>query len=658
MKYRPEIDGLRAVAVLPVIAFHAGFETFSGGFVGVDVFFVISGYLITTILLDDLQGGRFSLMNFYDRRARRILPALFTVIAVSIPFAWMWMTPLAFKDFGQSIAAVVLFASNFLFWWETDYFAAAAELKPLLHTWSLAIEEQFYLFFPLLLAFFWKAGTRRILGLIVILALVSLASGEWAWRNAPAANFYLPMSRVWELFAGSICAVVLRSAPPRPQGLLAAAGLGAILVAIFAFDGSTPFPSLYALLPVGGTALIIVFSSGTAVARLLSWRVLVGIGLISYSAYLWHQPLFAFARIRSVHEPSLLLMTGLGLLALVLAWATWAFVESPFRGRAGAARFSRGQIFSIAGAVAAVFLAFGVLLDRGEGLGWRQAPSGVAYADYDFDHVLRFNYGLSDKCIDMFVKNENCYTSETPDTLVWGDSFAMHITPALLASDPYLSMVQQTMGECMPIKDISITKAKLTFSWGKRCIEFNDKVLEWLSTQSSIEYVVISSPLKVFSYDMMSAQGVINGESKEDLVIKKMKETADLITAMGKRPVFISPTPKIGKNIGECLRTAGFLGATEEICDFKVSQYSDQTISVYDMVDKISDVMPVIRLEDYLCPNEICDMVINGVFIYRDHEHLTVEGSALLGRQIGLVDLVKSRADLFYQKENTRINDD
>lgn len=163
MNYRPEIDGLRAVAVLPVIAFHAGFAGFSGGYVGVDVFFVISGYLITTILLSDLAQGRFSLLDFYDRRARRILPALFTVIAVSIPFAWMWMTPLAFKDFGQSIAAVVLFASNFLFWWETDYFAAEAELKPLLHTWSLAVEEQYYLFFPLLLAALWRGGVRVIM---------------------------------------------------------------------------------------------------------------------------------------------------------------------------------------------------------------------------------------------------------------------------------------------------------------------------------------------------------------------------------------------------------------------------------------------------------------------------------------------------------------
>ena len=457
MKYRPEIDGLRAVAVLPVIAFHAGLEVFSGGFVGVDVFFVISGYLITTILLSDLEKGQFSLLGFYDRRARRILPALFTVIAVSIPFGWMWMTPLAFKDFGQSIAAVVLFASNFLFWWETDYFAAEAELKPLLHTWSLAIEEQFYLFFPLLLALFWKVGVRRIMMLIVVLALVSLTFSEWAWRTAPAANFYLPFSRVWELFAGAICAFLLWRAPPHPQPLLAGLGLAGIVLAIFVFDAETPFPSLYALLPVGGTALIILYSATTPVARLLSARVLVGVGLISYSAYLWHQPLFAFARIRSVHEPSLALMAGLSIAALGLAWLTWRFVEQPFRGRAGAARFPRRAIFVLSGTGMTALLAFGVVLDRGEGLDWRKSPSGVVYADFNFN---RINPGLDFACWDGFNDLPDCRTSQSPDLLLWGDSYAMHLASGLQSSDPDLAMVQQTMSACMPIKDIALINAR------------------------------------------------------------------------------------------------------------------------------------------------------------------------------------------------------
>lgn len=652
MKYRPEIDGLRAVAVLPVIAFHAGLETFSGGFVGVDVFFVISGYLITTILLNDLEQGRFTLLDFYDRRARRILPALFTVIAVSIPFAWAWMTPLAFKDFGQSIAAVMAFASNFLFWWETDYFAAEAELKPLLHTWSLAVEEQFYLFFPLLLAFLWKFGIRRVVAGIVILALVSLFFGEWAWRHAPAANFYLPFSRVWELFAGSICAVVLWHQPRHAQPALAAAGLAAIIAAIFIFDGQTPFPSLYALLPVGGTALIIVFSRGTFVAQLLSTRMFVGIGLISYSAYLWHQPLFAFARIRTVHEPSALLMAGLSLLTLVLAWLTWRFIEAPFRGKAGAARFSRRQIFALSGGAMAAFVAFGVVVDRGEGLDWRKAPSGVAYADFDFSQALRRNVGLSSECRSGFTLSAACRTSDTPELLVWGDSYAMHLVPALLGSDPDLAMVQQTKSACSPIRGVSITNAKYPFSWAEGCIAYNDRVLEWLAAQPDISYVMMSSVLSILGLDLVNVSGDIRPDNQIDFIFEEVQQTASEIRAMGKYPVFVSPTPRAGGDVGACLTAMTLFGSPDDICDFAVADLTKGTLRNQAFVRRLSGIMPIIALEDYICPDGLCDMQIDDVFMYRDTGHLSVEGSAFLGKRINFAALVKARADAFYADEN------
>ncbi len=336
MKYRPEIDGLRSIAVLPVILFHGGVAAFSGGFVGVDVFFVISGYLITTIIVSRIDAGRFSLLDFYNRRARRILPALVLVVACSIPFAWIWMLPTEFKDFAQSISAVSLFSSNFLFWIESDYFAAAAEEKPLLHTWSLAVEEQYYIVFPLLLMLFWRRWSRGTVMLLCGIFLISLIASQILSSRAPETNFYLLPSRAWELMAGSLCAIWLLRAPPQiGQGAregLAALGLGLILLSIFVYDKTTPFPSVYALAPVLGTALIILFAvRGTGVARLLSLKIPVGIGLISYSAYLWHQPLFAFARLRSPVEPEIGLMMGLAALSLGLAYLSWRFVEQPFR---------------------------------------------------------------------------------------------------------------------------------------------------------------------------------------------------------------------------------------------------------------------------------------------------------------------------------------
>lgn len=332
MKYRAEIDGLRALAVLPVILFHAGFEVFSGGFVGVDVFFVISGYLITSILISDLKNNRFSFIDFYERRARRILPALFLVVLLCIPFAWLLMLPSQMLDFSESLVAVVFFASNILFWQESGYFESSAEEKPLLHTWSLAVEEQFYLLFPVFLFLVWRLGSNRVFWAIGFLAGFSLLLSEWGWRNAWVANFYLIPTRAWELLLGSMAAFVVSKKGVRPNNFFALSGLIAIVASIFIYDESTPFPSIYSLVPVlGVVSIVLCADSETLAGRLLKTKVLVGIGLISYSAYLWHQPIFAFARITA--PESLALMMGLSIASLGLAYLSWKYVEVVFRNK-------------------------------------------------------------------------------------------------------------------------------------------------------------------------------------------------------------------------------------------------------------------------------------------------------------------------------------
>ena len=337
MDYRKEIDGLRAVAVVPVILFHAGFETFSGGFVGVDVFFVISGYLITTIILAELEQGKFSLVKFYERRARRILPALFVVMLVCIPFAWFWLLPSDMKDFSQSLVAVSLFLSNILFWRESGYFDTAAELKPLLHTWSLAVEEQYYVMFPLFLLLFWQFGKRFILVTLGLAFVASLALAQWAAYANPAAAFYLLPTRGWELLIGVFAAFYLyqakhkniRNITSEVGGWL---GVALILYAVFSYSKATPFPGLYALLPTLGAALVILFATHqTTAGRFIGSKALVGIGLISYSSYLWHQPLFAFARHISLQGNSDIVFFILSTLSLILAHFSWRYIETPFR---------------------------------------------------------------------------------------------------------------------------------------------------------------------------------------------------------------------------------------------------------------------------------------------------------------------------------------
>jgi peptidoglycan/LPS O-acetylase OafA/YrhL len=333
--YRPEIDGLRALAVLPVIFFHAGFELLEGGFVGVDVFFVISGYLITAILYREIQGGTFTLARFYERRIRRLYPALTLVTFACLPFAWLWLLPSDFRQFLHSMAAIQVFASNIYFWQEMGYFSTAAELTPLLHTWSLAVEEQFYVVFPLALILL-RSVRRHLLMVLIGLALAAslMLAEHWSTRHPEAAFFLLP-TRAWELLTGSMLALLMERWRPARNALseiLALAGVAMILFAIFTFHNRTPFPGFLALLPVGGTALVIAFAQrDTLVARFLSLRPLIFIGLLSYSAYLWHQPLFAFTRIRFHSSMGVPLYLLLIILTFVLAYLSWRFVETPFR---------------------------------------------------------------------------------------------------------------------------------------------------------------------------------------------------------------------------------------------------------------------------------------------------------------------------------------
>ena len=347
MQYRAEIDGLRALAVLPVILFHAGFEWFSGGFVGVDVFFVISGYLITTIIISEMAEGKFSIVNFYERRARRILPALFFVMAACLPFAWLWLTPGNLKDFGQSLVAVSTFSSNILFWLESGYFDTAAELKPLLHTWSLAVEEQYYIFFPIFLMLTWRLGIKWILILLSIIFFISLGIAQWGAYKSPKAAFFLLPTRGWELLIGVFTAFYLKYNTHLKSHILNQAlsllGFCLIVYSIIAFDKTTPFPSLYALVPTIGTGLLILCAvPKTFIHKILSLKFIVGIGLVSYSAYLWHQPLLAFARNRLLGDASDLILIALCITSLVMAWFSWKFVEGPFRSRT---YFSRNLVF-------------------------------------------------------------------------------------------------------------------------------------------------------------------------------------------------------------------------------------------------------------------------------------------------------------------------
>jgi len=335
LSYRPEIDGLRAIAVIPVILFHAGFESFKGGFIGVDIFFVISGYLITRIINQEIHSGKFSLLNFYERRIRRIIPAFFCVMILTIPLAWFVLMPHQLKDYGESLVAGTFFAANFLFWIESGYFEAAAELKPLLHIWSLAIEEQFYIFYPLLFLAIIKIRGNFLVFVLIIIIAVSFLYGSFLYPNDQYARFYLLPTRAWELGLGCLCALVsVRHIDPRINASISFIGLLAVLSSFFIIDETAYFPSFLSLLPVVGTALFIVFShSGQMLVSWISSKPFVTVGLVSYGAYLIHQPLLAFARVYFNSDLDILFKWLVIGVTFFLAVLLYRFVEKPFRNK-------------------------------------------------------------------------------------------------------------------------------------------------------------------------------------------------------------------------------------------------------------------------------------------------------------------------------------
>jgi peptidoglycan/LPS O-acetylase OafA/YrhL len=630
MNYRREIDGLRALAVVPVILFHAGVQTFSGGFVGVDVFFVISGYLITSIIIAQIDIGEFSLIDFYERRARRILPALFLVMFVCLPFAWLWLLPAEMMSFSQSLIAVSSFVSNILFWRTSGYFETAAELKPLLHTWSLAAEEQYYLLFPFFLTLTWKLGKRWIISLLVVAAFISLMAAQWGSINKPAATFFLLPTRGFELFIGAFVAFYLYyyaevidkfgmgnpvSQAVRQSGSLV--GLLLIVYAIFVFDKQTPFPSLYTLAPTIGTALLILFATPkTHVGKLLSSRLLVGVGLISYSAYLWHQPLFAFARHASFGELGKSLLTLLFAASFVCAYFSWKYIEKPFRNNQ---QFNRKTIFtySVLGSVFFIIVGLTGLFSKGFVFRFSEDQRNIlSYSQYDV-LVPWQRY----KC---FLEAENTYldfSTECQDTtknsnntiLLWGDSYAAALSTGLRVSDS--NVIQYTTSRCPPVLDIIFTDVR-------NCVEINNFILR------EVERL---QPTQVFlhaAWQSYNQNTVLNVEK----TIRNIKEVSPTthIVVVGSVPQWKPTLPIYAIRRGISLNKEHYL----------LMQRYKSIANVDKNLIKLSTMNGVTFLSALkdLCVNDNCLAVVWHEKAYEltafDSGHLTEAGSIFLAKKL------------------------
>lgn len=665
MKYRREIDGLRALAVLPVILFHAGISAFSGGFVGVDVFFVISGYLITYIILDEQEQGKFSIARFYERRARRILPALFLVLAFCVPLAWRLLTPVDMQEFARSVVAVAAFSSNILFWQQSGYFDTASELKPLLHTWSLAVEEQFYVLFPLLLVFLWKFGRRAAYVALGSILVLSIALAEWGASRAPDATFYLLPTRAWELMLGALAAVFVsgrhdRGIDERHPGWAAGAallGLGLITYSVFAFDKTLPFPGVYALVPTVGALLIILFARPHNVAgRILGSRWFVGIGLVSYSAYLWHQPLLAFARHASLDEPPMALLLAMCAASLALAYLSWRFVEMPFRGRQ---LLTRKSVFAVSAAGLALFAGFGVLGDASSGFRMRWGPEFARFQPEDKNF---FRYvGCASNPKKFIAPEQACsYGQGEARIAVVGDSHARAIVYELAqaAQKRGMKVTQFTYEGCPPILDVY----RADQGSNHRCYEHNKATFEYLARNPGLEYVVLVGrwPLYLEGARFDNGEGGVEKglPTRLDLVVdgkrattaeearlagiqQRMARTIGSYVAAGKKVIVVQSVPEAGWHVPEYLMKAlsrrGALAPADGSTSFAVyerrSRHAAEVFSGLQDQKNVVLVQPARHLCNIFVPGR-CVTHLESVPLYRDADHLSNLGVHLIVEDI------------------------
>ncbi len=601
MRYRPDIDGLRAIAVVAVVLFHADFSLFSGGFIGVDVFFVISGYLITSLIAKEIKENRFSLIGFYERRARRILPALFAVILVSFAIAPIALSPDRFAEFGESAVAATLFSSNFLFWQQAGYFDAPADFKPLLHTWSLAVEEQFYIFFPLALLLIARFAGGRWHTLVIALGIISFGVSGWAVIYSPASAFYLPQSRMWELLVGSLLAMQIFPSPTsrfyREAGSIA--GLGLIGWGVFTFTETTAFPGANAIFPCVGAALLIhAGSTGPSlVNRLLAMRAPVFIGLISYSLYLWHWPAFVFTRSLVPRDLTGIETAGIIGFSFVAAILSWRFVERPFRG--GEAILTRKSLFSGAGGFAVLLVAFGVLGSAANGGRFSFDPETVVATDiYNEQYNHRTCFLERDQGFEDW-QAQSCFINNGADAnaLLWGDSFAAHLVPGFRSNQAAWShnILQYTSGSCAPV-----------LGWDplivSNCERFNDHVLKVID-EFDIETIIVAG-----HWDSAFGLGVEPRTITQ--TIRKLRDLGLKVVVIGQTPVFRS-------NVEWLAARGKFEDGAPLNMDENINRRVLQLVSNVTFIDPLP----------FLCDGPICKFRTEDQAYFGDSSHLTVFGS-------------------------------
>nr|WP_317892736.1 acyltransferase family protein [uncultured Sphingomonas sp.] len=658
--YRPDIDGLRTLAVLPVVLFHAGFSSFSGGYIGVDVFFVISGYLITSILVADAERGTASILGFYDRRIRRIFPALITVIVATIIGCLFIMLPSELMKVAQSAVGAVLFYSNIYFWGTTDYFSGAPYENPLLHTWSLAVEEQFYIFWPLILLFLAKGPKRKLLlPLTLIAAVISFSMAEYLVERSAKTAFYMFPPRAWELFAGAILALLPHKEIGSRGVRQVTSFIGAMLlvVPIFVYEEGSRFPAAAAVPPVLGTALLILANvrQDTWMARLLSNRVMVGIGLISYSLYLWHWPVISLFRLAAGRPSTTIEASAIVLLSIALAWISWKYVEAPFRyAKAARTRGTKDQkrvlAWGLVSITTVVALSGAILIARGFP---QRLPADAAFVDTYPTAPFKITVGCALGGRIRPGAIENCMTSGPAERaarmLIWGDSHARAYAPGLteLARQNGSELLVLVRSSCAPLP--GVTPVAFSADHSTRCAAFNGAVLKAALDSPTVTTVVIGAYWSKFTQTdpmpgeepnvarlLTDARTTMPSIADNMRVIREsLDRTAAALEAQGKQLVIMKQPPNFATSARKCLARARWARKDEHQCDVQITKLLSERRTISSALEAVATNHRNVRLVDpvsTLCHKDRCAVAEGRFPLYRDAHHLSDIGSRLAAK--------------------------
>lgn len=645
--YRPDIDGLRAIAIVPVVLFHAGVPQFSGGFVGVDVFFVISGFLITGLLRHEIDAGTYSLTGFYERRIRRLFPALFAMLLVTTAVATWLLLPSDLADFGKSVLATSLFASNFLFWQESGYFGRAAEEIPLLHTWSLAVEEQFYILFPLFLVFVAKRCRQRYVAATAAVAAVSFVLSLVLVVTDRDAAFYLAPSRAWELGLGALLA--LGAFPPshrrQVRNAVGALGAAAIGWSVLEFSSATPFPGAAALLPCLGTAAIIWAGSGGhhRVGDVLSTRPMVQVGLISYSLYLWHWPALALGRYYANRDLSSFEAATLVALSTVAAVVSWRYIERPFRGKSGLLK--RPQLFGAALVTMTVLATLGAAAVIAQGWPARLDADVRRLADGSSDRRPH-DWDCGRVADGAIARGELCRfgadAAGSPTLMLWGDSHARVMVDPLdaVAARHGLNGLVAMRTRCPPLLGVR----RLDRADVDTCLSFNAAVIEYLSRSPSVTDVVLAARWALaaeglrYGHEPGATVLIADAESSSTsptgnrpVFARSLRDTVATLRQLDKRVWIVASVPEVGWNVPSVLARSMRFGQpappAPSLAEFAARQaFVEATLAELDALPGVT----VLRPAAILCAGNRCEVLRDGRPLYFDTHHLSLTGAALL----------------------------